>query len=293
MGKDLYEVGELPPVGEVPARMHAQLVRPDRYGDPASAIQDEVIDVPGPRSPRRARDGHGGGGELQQRLGREGRPRRRHEDPGALGRAHRLPHRGFRRIGGRVRGRRRRHERAGRRPRRRARGPMGRGRPLGARRQGSGPRLELPRLGVRHLLGIASRSSPRCRRTSACPRPTSSRGKRRPRPPSPAPPPTACCSAGRPTRSSRATSCWSGADRVGSARSRSSWWPTPAAARSPSSARRRRASTPSPWVPSATSTGRTSRIGACRPRGTAPSGRSGSPARRISARPSGTCWARR
>ena len=34
MGKDLYEIGEIPPVGEVPAQMHAQLVRPDRFGDP-------------------------------------------------------------------------------------------------------------------------------------------------------------------------------------------------------------------------------------------------------------------
>jgi crotonyl-CoA carboxylase/reductase len=46
MGKDLYEIGELPPVGEVPARMHAQLVRPERFGEPAVAIQDEVIEVP-------------------------------------------------------------------------------------------------------------------------------------------------------------------------------------------------------------------------------------------------------
>ncbi len=46
MGKDLYEIGEIPPVGEVPAQMHAQLVRPDRYGEPEKAIQDEVIDVP-------------------------------------------------------------------------------------------------------------------------------------------------------------------------------------------------------------------------------------------------------
>ena len=46
MGKDLYEIGEIPPVGEVPRRMHAQLVRPERYGEPAEAIQDEVIDVP-------------------------------------------------------------------------------------------------------------------------------------------------------------------------------------------------------------------------------------------------------
>jgi crotonyl-CoA carboxylase/reductase len=46
MGKDLYEIGELPPIGEVPARMHAQLVRPERYGEPRDAIRDEVIDVP-------------------------------------------------------------------------------------------------------------------------------------------------------------------------------------------------------------------------------------------------------
>jgi crotonyl-CoA carboxylase/reductase len=46
MGKDLYEIGELPPIGEVPPRMHAQLVRPERFGEPEAAIQDEVIDVP-------------------------------------------------------------------------------------------------------------------------------------------------------------------------------------------------------------------------------------------------------
>jgi crotonyl-CoA carboxylase/reductase len=46
MAKDVYDIGELPSVGEVPPRMHAQLVRPDRYGDPEVAIRDEVIDVP-------------------------------------------------------------------------------------------------------------------------------------------------------------------------------------------------------------------------------------------------------
>jgi crotonyl-CoA carboxylase/reductase len=46
VGKDLYEIGEIPPVGEVPPRMHAQLVRPERYGEPERAIRDEVIDVP-------------------------------------------------------------------------------------------------------------------------------------------------------------------------------------------------------------------------------------------------------
>ena len=51
MAKDLYDIGELPPAGEVPARMHAKVVRPDRFGEPADAIRDEVIDVPelGPR----------------------------------------------------------------------------------------------------------------------------------------------------------------------------------------------------------------------------------------------------
>jgi crotonyl-CoA carboxylase/reductase len=46
MAKDVYEIGEIPPVGEVPALMHAQLVRPERYGEPKDAIADEVIDVP-------------------------------------------------------------------------------------------------------------------------------------------------------------------------------------------------------------------------------------------------------
>ena len=46
MAKDVYDVGEIPPLGEVPPRMHAQLVRPERYGEPEKAIRDEVIDVP-------------------------------------------------------------------------------------------------------------------------------------------------------------------------------------------------------------------------------------------------------
>ena len=54
MAKDLYEVGEAPPLGEVPATMHAQVVRPDRYGDPEKAIQDEVLPVPELGSPHEA-----------------------------------------------------------------------------------------------------------------------------------------------------------------------------------------------------------------------------------------------
>jgi crotonyl-CoA carboxylase/reductase len=51
MTRDLYDIGELPPPGEVPPKMHAMLVRPERFGEPRDAIHDEVIDVPelGPR----------------------------------------------------------------------------------------------------------------------------------------------------------------------------------------------------------------------------------------------------
>ena len=46
MSKALYELGEQPPLGSVPKLMYAQTIRQNRYGDPASAIQREVVDVP-------------------------------------------------------------------------------------------------------------------------------------------------------------------------------------------------------------------------------------------------------
>jgi crotonyl-CoA carboxylase/reductase len=46
MTKDLHDIGEIPEIGHVPPRMHAQLVRPERFGEPRDAIKDEVIDVP-------------------------------------------------------------------------------------------------------------------------------------------------------------------------------------------------------------------------------------------------------
>jgi crotonyl-CoA carboxylase/reductase len=46
MSKDLYELGEVPPLGIVPAKMHAQLIREARFGDPVKAFQPEVVDVP-------------------------------------------------------------------------------------------------------------------------------------------------------------------------------------------------------------------------------------------------------
>ena len=44
--KELYEIGDAPPVGEVPRKMHAWLIRAERFGQPMQAFQKEVIDVP-------------------------------------------------------------------------------------------------------------------------------------------------------------------------------------------------------------------------------------------------------
>src|SRR5436309_3122879 len=51
MAQDLCEIGEIPPIGEVPERMYAQVIRPERYGEPEEAFQVEAIEVaePGPR----------------------------------------------------------------------------------------------------------------------------------------------------------------------------------------------------------------------------------------------------
>ncbi|MEM9707166.1 MAG: crotonyl-CoA carboxylase/reductase [Pseudomonadota bacterium] len=44
--KDLYEMGEMPPLGHVPAKMHAWAIRRERHGEPDTAMQLEVVDVP-------------------------------------------------------------------------------------------------------------------------------------------------------------------------------------------------------------------------------------------------------
>ena len=44
--KELYEIGEVPPLGHVPDKMYASVLRQCRYGEPCSAYQTEVIDVP-------------------------------------------------------------------------------------------------------------------------------------------------------------------------------------------------------------------------------------------------------
>ncbi len=47
MAKELYDLHEMPPLGEVPEKMHAWLIRAERFGKPTEAFQQEVIPVPG------------------------------------------------------------------------------------------------------------------------------------------------------------------------------------------------------------------------------------------------------
>jgi crotonyl-CoA carboxylase/reductase len=49
--KDLYPLGETPPLGTVPARMLAQVIRQERFGEPTRAFQIEEIDVPAELKP--------------------------------------------------------------------------------------------------------------------------------------------------------------------------------------------------------------------------------------------------
>ncbi len=44
--KDLYEVGEIPPMGHVPKQMYAWTIRRERQGNPEQAMQVEVVDIP-------------------------------------------------------------------------------------------------------------------------------------------------------------------------------------------------------------------------------------------------------
>ena len=46
MSKQLYDIAEAPPLGEVPEKMHAWLVREERFGEPKDSFKVEVIDVP-------------------------------------------------------------------------------------------------------------------------------------------------------------------------------------------------------------------------------------------------------
>ena len=44
--KDLYGLGEMPPLGHVPAQMYAWAIRRERHGAPDTAMQVEVVETP-------------------------------------------------------------------------------------------------------------------------------------------------------------------------------------------------------------------------------------------------------
>ena len=44
--KDLYDIGEMPPLGYVPKSMYAWAIRRDRHGEPDTAMQIEVVETP-------------------------------------------------------------------------------------------------------------------------------------------------------------------------------------------------------------------------------------------------------
>lgn len=46
MTKTLYEIGETPPLGEVPRQMYASVIRRNRFGEPKQAFRTEVVDTP-------------------------------------------------------------------------------------------------------------------------------------------------------------------------------------------------------------------------------------------------------
>lgn len=46
MKKDLYEIGETPPLGHVPASMYAWAIRRERHGEPEDSFQLEVVETP-------------------------------------------------------------------------------------------------------------------------------------------------------------------------------------------------------------------------------------------------------
>ena len=48
--KDLYDVGEMPPLGHLPEKMHAWAIRRERHGEPDKSFQLEVVDVKKPDS---------------------------------------------------------------------------------------------------------------------------------------------------------------------------------------------------------------------------------------------------
>ena len=44
--KDIYAIGEIPPLGHIPKKMHAWVIRKDRHGNPLQSFVEEEFDIP-------------------------------------------------------------------------------------------------------------------------------------------------------------------------------------------------------------------------------------------------------
>lgn len=49
MKKELYEIGEIPPLGYLPSKMYSWTLRNERLGEPINAFKKEILDVPKPK----------------------------------------------------------------------------------------------------------------------------------------------------------------------------------------------------------------------------------------------------
>ena len=167
MAKELYEIGQQPPIGEVPAKMNAWLIRENRFGQPTSSFQKEVVDVPAIGDDEVLVYVMAAGVNYNNVWAALGIPVNVIKARQKAGEKEDFHIGGSDASGHRLQGRQGRHERQGRRrgghPLRDVGPQRSRGRPARIRcirpRSGSG---------ATRPTGAASRSSPRCRRTSAC-----------------------------------------------------------------------------------------------------------------------------
>ena len=170
--KDTYEIGEIPPLGEVPKYMYAQLIRPERFGEPKKAFQVEQVETPAELKPREALVlVMAAGINYNNVWAARGIPvnviKAREKEGDTTG-----FHIGGSDASGIVYAvGDARHEHQGRRPGRHPLRHVGRGRAVREGRQRPDVRRRRSASGATRPTGAASRSSRRCRRTSACPRP--------------------------------------------------------------------------------------------------------------------------
>ena len=246
--KELYDIGEIPPLGHVPAKMHAWAIRKERHGPPQTAMQLEVVPT-WPIADDEVLVYVMAGGVnyngVWAGLGVPVSPLDGHKHPFHIAGSDAVRHRlGGRLEGPALEGRRRSHR------------PLqsGRWRRRGLQRRRSVAVALAAHLGLRDAGRLVRAILPRAVAPADGQAGASDLGRSRPATRSRSPPPIACCSAIRRTSSSPATTCWCGAPRAGSACSACSLSPPPAPTPSASSPTNRNPNTCSISAPRASST---------------------------------------